>query len=256
MSLTSGAANAQPRTQVPGRSLGLSLERLPAGLVPQPARLLSVRQIDQLDLQLAVALGLDPARHTCAGLVTCDQDDALYVALDHCTKFAEVDVVFGRSMYAGSRHASGPYSGEVLGIVAGRTPDDIAEALWAMREGLLGGIQFHTFAGEDQPGFFAHVISETGSYLAPQAGVARGEPMAYLIAPPLEATVAVDAALKAADVKLAKWLPPPSETNFAGAYLTGALPSLEAAAVAFVEGVREVAKAPLQAMRRPSRLRR
>jgi len=47
--------------------------------------------------------------------------------------------------------------------------------------------------------------------------------MAYLIAPPLEAVVAVDAALKAAPVKLAKWIPPPSETNFAGAFLTGEL---------------------------------
>ncbi len=219
-------------------------------------KLLACRQIDQLDTQLAGALGIDVARHVSVGLVTCDQDDALYVALDHCTKFADVVVSFGRSFYAGSKHASGPFSGEVLGIVAGAHPDHVNEALWALREHLQTAVRFQTLPGTDQPAFLAHVISETGSYLAPQAGLRVGAPMAYLIAPPLEATVAVDAALKAAKVKLAKWIPPPSETNFAGALLSGELPALEAARDAFVEAVAHVAAAPLASARRPERLRR
>ena len=48
--------------------------------------------------------GLDPARHVSAGLVTCDQDDSLYAALDHATKSADVDVVYAKSFYAGSAH--------------------------------------------------------------------------------------------------------------------------------------------------------
>lgn len=220
-------------------------------------KLLSCRQIDAVDAQLAAALELKVGQHVSVGLVTCDQDDALYVALDHCTKFADVDVTFGRSFYAGSRHASGPLSGEVMGIVAGKDPDDVAEALWALRDCLRTVVRFQTFAGPgEQSAFLAQVIAETGRYLAPQAGIAVGEPMAYLIAPPLEATVAVDAALKAAPVKLAKWLPPPSETNFAGAYLTGALPDLEAARDAFIGAVADVVRSPLAAARRPDRLRR
>lgn len=238
------------------RPLGLTQNELPRDLIALPARLLAVQLIENVEPSLAAALGLDPARHTSAGLVTCDQDDSLYAALDHCTKFAEVDVVFARSFYAGAKHASGPLSGEVLGVVAGAHPDHVREALWALREGLADGIQFHTFAGADQPAFFAHVIHETGRYLAPLAGVAPGAPIAYLIAPPLEASVAVDAALKAAQVRLAKWMPPPSETNFAGAYLSGELADLEAAAIAFVEAIRAVAKSPLAALRRPERLRR
>ena len=220
-------------------------------------KLLSCRQIDQVDAQLAAALGLDPKRHATAGLVTCDQDDSMYVALDHATKFANVDVLFAQSFYAGSRHASGPYSGEILGIIAGADPDEIAEGLYALRE-QLKRVRFETFEGppDSHPAFLAHVISETGRYLSPQAGIAAGAPMAYLIAPPLEAVVAVDAALKAAPVKLAKWIPPPSETNFAGAFLTGELHHLEAARDAFVEGVASVATSPLAAARRPDRLRR
>jgi ethanolamine utilization cobalamin adenosyltransferase len=73
--------------------------------------------------------------------------------------------------------------------------------------------------------------------------------MAYLIAPPLESMVGLDAALKAAPVRLAKWFGPPSETNFGGGYLVGDLPSCEAAARAFAAAVVDVARAPTDAAR-------
>jgi ethanolamine utilization protein EutL len=218
---------------------------------------LACRQIDAVDPKLAGALALS-AEHVSLGLVTCDQDDSLYVALDHATKFASVDVVFAKSFYAGSKHASGPLSGEILGIVAGPSPDDVAEALWALSEELRPptGVRFQTLPGAEQPAFLAHVIPETGTYLSREAGIERGAPMAYLIAPPLESVVAIDAALKAADVNLAKWIAPPSETNFGGALLSGPLASLGSARDAFVDAIRAVAQAPLSSARRPDRLRR
>jgi ethanolamine utilization protein EutL len=236
--------------------MGLRVTTPPDGVVALPVKVLSCRQIDRVDHALQLALGLDPVRHVSAGLITCDQDDPMYVALDHATKFADVDVMFARSFYAGSKHASGPLSGEILGILAGPHPDEVAEGLHALLEELTTSICFHTFAGGEKSAFFAHVITETGRYLAPQAGIEPGAPMAYLVAPPIETMVAVDAALKAANVRLAKLLPPPSETNFAGAYLTGELADVEAAAVAFAEAVRDVVERPLAAHRRPDRMRR
>jgi ethanolamine utilization protein EutL len=218
-------------------------------------QLLSCRQIDAVDAQLARALGLDDKKHKSAGLVTCDQDDSLYVALDEATKHANVDVVFAKSFYAGSKHASGPFSGEILGVVAGDDPDEVAEALWSLKEHLRV-VRFQQHPGDNQPAFLAHVVTETGSYLAPQAGLAPGAPMAYLIAPPLESVFAIDAALKAADVKLAKHIPPPSETNFGGAFLSGSLEALEAARDAFVAAIGDVAHRPLLDARRPQRMRR
>jgi ethanolamine utilization protein EutL len=70
--------------------------------------------------------------------------------------------------------------------------------------------------------------------------------MAYLIAPPLEATYALDLALKAADVELKVWFPPPSETNFSGGYLVGSQSAVVAACNAFRDGVLEVAAKPLE----------
>jgi ethanolamine utilization protein EutL len=225
-------------------------------LIPQRPRLLSVRQLEQVEPQLARSLGLDPKRHVSAGLITCDQDDSLYAALDHATKFADVDVVYAKSFYAGSAHASGPLSGEILGIIAGPDPDEVKEGLWALREALLEKISFFALEGTEAPAFFPHVISETGRYLAPQAGIKPGEPMAYLIAPPIEAVIGVDAALKAANVKMARWFGPPTETNFAGAYLVGALADVEAAARGFSEAIEQVVARPMSGLVRPERERR
>lgn len=223
---------------------------------PLRPKILACRQLERVDAALATALGLDPARHVSAGLVTCDQDDAMYVALDHATKFADVDVVYAKSFYAGAAHASGPLSGEILGVIAGPDPDEVAEGLWALRSALEHSICFYSLDGTTAPAFFPHVISQTGRYLAPQAGIAPGEPMAYLIAPPLESVVALDAALKAADVRLAKYFGPPTETNFGGGYLVGELADVEAAARAFTEAIRGVVASPLAGLVRPQRERR
>jgi ethanolamine utilization protein EutL len=222
--------------------------------------LLACRRIDAVNEQLAAALQLDTARHTSIALLTCDQDDALYVALDACTKAARVDVVFGASLYAGSKHGPGPLSGEVLGIIAAANPSEVEEGIVAamstLREVRFQQLPGDVLGGAGMPAFLAHVVTETGTYLSAQANIAAGDPLAYLIAPPLEAVFAVDAALKAAPVRMAKWLPPPSETNFAGAYLVGELADLHAARDAFVGAIADVAAAPKRDARRPQRDRR
>ena len=73
--------------------------------------------------------------------------------------------------------------------------------------------------------------------------------MAYLVAPPIEATIALDAALKAADVRAVKIFPPPTETNFSAAWLSGSLPACQAAAEAYAEAVVMVASEPHQRRR-------
>lgn len=225
-------------------------------LLAQRPKLLAVRQIEQVEPALAKSLGLDPSRHVSAGFITCDQDDSLYVALDHATKFADVDVVYAKSFYAGSAHASGPLSGEIMGVIAGPNPSEVAEGLWALREALTSKIHFVSFEGTNGPAFFPHVIREVGRYLAPLANVPVGSPLAYLIAPPVEAMIGLDAALKATRVTLQKFFGPPTETNFAGAYLTGDVADVEAAAAAFTEAIEGVVTSPLGGLVRPERERR
>jgi len=228
---------------------------LPAGLQPQPARLIACQVLPNADPSLRNQLGC-AAGHTALGFVSADQDDSTYAALDHATKFARVDVVYAKSFYAGSAHASGPLSGEILGVLAGPDPDEVAEGLAALRDYLDRKACFYAPAeGVVRPAFFPHVIAETGQYLSRLAGIDAGEPLAYLIAPPVEAMVALDAALKAADVELRQFFGPPTETNFGGAYLTGTLYACEAAAAAFAQAVVEVARSPLAGAKRMDRSR-
>jgi len=211
-------------------------------LDPIPPRILCVRRIHRASPEVLAAYGADPERHVSLGLVTCDQDDPTYVALDEATKHARVDVVFARSFYAGSAHASGRLSGEILGVIAGADPDEVDHGLAALVRCLESDACFFK---ADTPGtitVFPHVIASLGHYLSAQAGLAPGDSMAYLVAPPMEATVGMDEALKAANVRAAKLVPPPSETNFASAWLTGALHECEAAATAFAEAVVRIAR--------------
>ncbi|TMQ05400.1 MAG: ethanolamine utilization protein EutL [Deltaproteobacteria bacterium] len=58
--------------------------------------------------------------------------------------------------------------------------------------------------------------------------------------------IGLDAALKAADVRAVRVVPPPTETNFACAWLTGWLDACEAAAMAYAAAVVDVAMTPKQ----------
>lgn len=208
-----------------------------------PASVLAVRVIAHADEQLVSQWGLSQDRRA-VGLITCTSDDALFVALDEGTKAAEVEVVYAKSFYAGSSYPSGPLSGEAIGVFAAADPDEIRAALDACCLCLEKDAFFYAADALGKLSFFPHVIRQTGRYLSKLAGIEPGEPMAYLIAPPLESMVALDAALKSAPVELKKWFGPPSETNFGGGWLAGDLPSLEAAARAFAAAVVDVVRAP------------
>src|SRR5512144_1195637 len=158
-------------------------------LTPIVPTVLSVRRLPNADPALLVAYGADPARHTALGLVTCDQDDAMYVALDEATKHADVDVVFARSFYAGAAHASGRLSGEILGVIAAPEPQSIEDGLAAILACLAHDACFYDADGHKTVTVFPHVIGSLGHYLSREAGLAVGDAMAYLVAPPIEATI-------------------------------------------------------------------
>ena len=128
----------------------------------------------------------------------------------------------------------------VIGILAGATAAAVRSGMDAAFAALKR-VGFDEVAGVP---YLAHTVSSVGSYLAREADVPIGSAIAYLIAPPLEGMYAMDAALKAADVKLCKLYTPPSETNFGGGLLSGTQSACAAACAAFAEAVAEVARKP------------
>jgi ethanolamine utilization protein EutL len=211
---------------------------------PLKASLLSVKIIANVNPEMAASLGLRQDQRS-LGLLTGDSDDVIYTALDEATKKADVEVVYAKSLYAGSANANTRLAGEVVGVLAGPSPAEVRSGLDAVADFVRNDAWFVSANDDDSIPYYAHCVSRTGSYLSKLAGIEEGQPVAYLIAPPLEAMYALDAALKAADVTLAAFYGPPSETNFGGGLLTGSQSACKAACEAFARAVVFVAENPV-----------
>ncbi len=76
------------------------------------------------------------------GLITADSDDVTYIAADEATKQAMVEVVYGRSLYAGAAHGPSPTAGEVLIMLGGPNPAEVRAGLDAMVASIENGAAF------------------------------------------------------------------------------------------------------------------
>ena len=155
-------------------------------------------------------------------------------------------MVYARSLYAGAANATTKLAGEVIGILGSENPSDVLSAMQSTVRFLESGIGFRAANDAGDIVYLAHCVASCGSYLARLAHVPAGQALAYLIAPPVEAVVALDAALKVSDVELTEFFAPPSETNFAGGLLTGTQSACQAACEAFAQAVRTVAQSPIE----------
>lgn len=210
---------------------------------PIRATVLSVKMIPNVNPDMAAALKLEPGQRS-IGMLTTNIDDVSYTAIDEATKKADVKVVYARSFYGGSANANTKLAGEFIGILAGPNPAEVRSGLNAAIDFIEHEACFYSANDDDSIAYYAQCISRTGSYLSGVAGIEEGEAIAYLIAPPMEAMYAVDAALKAADVKMAAFYGPPTETNFGGGLLTGSQSACKAACDAFAAAVQFVADNP------------
>lgn len=207
------------------------------------ANVLASKIIPNVSPELAQKLGLKP-EHKSLALLTTDCDDVGYTAIDEATKKADVSVVYAKSFYGGAANANTKLAGEFIGMLAGPNPAEVKAGLQAAVDVVENGAYFVSANEDDSIAYYAQCISRTGSYLSEGAGIKEGEALAYLIAPPLEAMYAIDAALKAADVKMCVLYAPPSETNFGGALLTGSQSACKSACEAFAAAVEFVADNP------------
>jgi ethanolamine utilization protein EutL len=210
---------------------------------PIKVNVLSVKLIPNVDEGMRKHLNL-PEEHRAVGMITTDCDDVGYTALDEATKKADIKVAYAKSFYGGAANANTKLAGEFIGIISGPSPAEVKNGLNAAIDFIENDACFYSANDEDSIAYYAHCVSRTGSYLSEIAGINEGEAIAYLIAPPIEAMYALDAALKAADVELVAFYGPPSETNFGGGLLTGSQSACKAACDAFADAVIQVADNP------------
>ena len=211
---------------------------------PLKASVLAAKIIPNASPEMLKDFDNIPENYKSLALITADSDDVTYTALDEATTKADVVVAYAKSFYGGAANANTKLAGEIIGILAGPHPAEVKSGLDAAIDMIENGAYFVSANDDDSICYYAHCISRTGSYLSEGAGIPEGEALAYLIAPPLEAMYGVDAALKAADVKMCVLYAPPSETNFGGALLTGTQSACKSACDAFATAVEYVAENP------------
>jgi len=210
------------------------------------ADLVCQKIIPNVDAGLAEHLKLDPRLKSLA-MFTATIDDITFIAVDEATKKADVEVVYCESTFSALDDPYAKLSGEAIAILAGPNPAEAKAGLEAAVEHLSNGA---FYVNADEPGesiYMAHTISSSGTYLSAICDVPAGTPMAYCMAPPVEMFYAVDAALKAADVRIAGFFNPPlNTTNIAGAVMVGTQSACKAACDAFAEACIYVANHPLE----------
>ena len=206
--------------------------------------ILSVQMLPNADPLLLKSLKV-PKAHRSLGIFTTDCDDVSYAALDEATKKADVRVVYARSMYAGSGNASTALAGEFIGILSGPDPSEVKSGLDAAISYIENDASFYTANDDGSVVYFAQLISRTGTYLSKEAGIEPGSSLAYLIAPPMEAIMGLDAAVKSSGAEIAVFYGPPTETNFAGGLLTGEQSMCKDACEAFAKTIETIAALPL-----------
>lgn len=209
------------------------------------AEVVTKKIIPNVSEDLAKALKLKP-HHKSIGIITASIDDVTFIALDECTKTADVDVVYAECNYSGFEGHLADLAGEAIGIIAGPNPAEVKSGLEACAYECENGA-YYIYANDDENSIYlAHNISSSGTFLSIGAGVEPGVPLAYCIAPPTESIYAMDAALKAADVKLIEmYYPPYSTSKYGGGLFTGSQSACQAACDAFAQASIYVARNPL-----------
>jgi ethanolamine utilization protein EutL len=201
----------------------------------------------ELVKELAGLEGIElPEGTSSLALISTDCDDVTYTAIDEATKKADCVVLYARSMYAGAANQNTALAGDIIALLAAPNPAEARAGLDAAIDLIENKAHFISARDDDEICYYAHTISRTGSYLSAGAGIAEGDALAYLIAPPLESLYGMDAALKAADVKMCCLYNPPSETNFGGGLLTGTQSACKSACDAFANAVQYVADNPTE----------
>lgn len=207
--------------------------------------ILSIKKIPFVNLLIAKEYDI-PTSHDSMALITTNSEHALIVSMDQATKSSDAEVIFKTSFYGGFRYSSGPLSGEALGIFSGENPTVIDNALKATKDYLYEKAFFYT--DNDMLVFFPHVIGSIGRLLAKETGLEEGSALAYLFAPPIEATIAIDYALKNSDTTLVRFFKEPTNINFSGAYLTGSLSECLSARDAFISSIEEIHLNPIDSI--------
>ena len=190
-----------------------------------------------------------PEAHRCLGLIACDVENIMYLALDDATKKADVKAIYSSAAYTGKGNLWAAIRGQVVGMLTGRNVEDVRNGLIYTKEFIEKDTELYAFDEEESLLCFVRLIPRVGKYYHEKYGIPESSAAAHLVSSPVESMYALDKALKAGHVKVADAMLPPTKTNTGGAIVYGSYSSCRAARDTFLEEVEYCCMNPMDLIR-------
>lgn len=178
-----------------------------------------------------------PEEHQSIGLISCDVEDVMCFALDDASKKARIQVVHVETVYGGAAYSWSPYGGEITAVISGPKVEDVRNGLMYIRDYIENKCGVYVIDDDESMSYYVDHMAKVGKYNQDRLGLPANASLAYLVATPIEATYALDKALKASDTKIVEFFHAPSRVNTGGALLSGSESACKAAVEAFASAV-------------------
>ena len=179
------------------------------------------------------------------GVISCDHEETMLLALDVASKKADITVLYAQTVYEGRHYSWSRYGGEITAIITGKNVSDVSSGIRYIDDYIRRGDDLFLISGENCTMYYAQVTPHAGPFFRDRYGIAQGSAYAYLVGGPIETNYALDKALKAGKTEIARYWYPPSHANSSGAVLTGTESACRAATQAFVEALRFATENPM-----------
>lgn len=190
-----------------------------------------------------------PEEHCCLGLIACDVENIMYLALDDASKKANVKAIYSSAAYTGKGNTWAAIRGQVVGMLSGKNVEDVRKGLQYTREFIENESELFSFDEEGSLLCFVRLIPRAGRYYQEMYSLPPDSAVAQLISSPVESTYALDKALKAGNVQIAGFMLPPTKTNTGGAVVYGTYSACKAARDTFLSEVEYCCMHPLDVVR-------
>ncbi len=178
-----------------------------------------------------------PEEHQSVGFISCDVEDVMYFALDDASKKARINIVHVETVYGGAQYSWSKYGGEITAIISGPKVEDVRNGLMYIKDYIENKCGVYVIDGDESMAYYIDLMPKVGKYNQKRLGIPEDSALAYLVATPIEATYALDKAMKASNTKIAEFFHAPSRVNTGGALLYGTESACKAAVEAFADAV-------------------
>ena len=178
-----------------------------------------------------------PEDHQSIGLISCDIEDVMDFALDDASKKARIQVLHVETVYGGVEYAWSRYGGEITAVISGPRVEDVKSGLMYIRDYIEHRCGMYIIDDDESMAYYVDYMPRAGRYFQQKHGIPAGTSVAHLVATPIEATYALDKALKASNTKIVELFDAPTRVNTGGAFLSGTEAACKSAVAAFAEAV-------------------